>query len=453
MKRKFEQIIDYIEELQAQNQLKQGDRLPSIRSMAAQFSCNKNTVIRAYQELEQAHKIYAVPKGGYYLIGEKSPASVANGIIDFTVVMPDPALLPYRQFHHCMSKAVELYQNELFTYSDEQGLLSLRKALVDHFADHQVFASAEQIFITTGAQQALSILANMSFPNGKRTILVEQPTYSVIQRLVELNGDQLIGIKRDFNGIDFTELERIFKHESIKFFYTIPRLHNPLGTSLSEKDKKRLVQLAEKYDVYIVEDDYLADLDTTVNAVPAYYYDLAGKVIYVKSFSKAFMPGIRLGAAVMHEALKTEFLKHKKCSDLNTTVLAQGALEIFITSGMYKKHIRKARLEYGRKIECLRECVMNTNCTGIDFVVPPIGFFVWIRLRENMDRTKLEKRLRERNIFIPSADRNFIHNHSGENSFWICIAKLSEDQIRTGISILCEEASRLAGKGHMSFPQ
>lgn len=444
LKRKFEEVIDYIEDLLDRNQLKQGERLPSIRSMAAKFACNKTTIIRAYKELELNHKVYAIPKGGYYLIEKKNATNVTDQTIDFTEIMPDPKLLPYKEFNHCVNKAVELYKDELFTYSEAQGLLSLRKTLINHFADHQVFVSEEEICITSGAQQALNILTRMPFPNGKRNILVEQPTYSLVQKLVEVNGDNILGIARDFNGIDFTELERMFKEEGIKFFYTIPRLHNPLGTSLTEKDKKRIVQLAEKYDVYIVEDDYLADIDSNSHALPAYYYDISGKVIYVKSFSKAFMPGIRLGAVVMNEAVRSEFLKKKKYSDLNTNVLAQGALEIFITSGMYKKHSSKARAEYKKKMNCLRECVKNINRADIDFFVPDSGFFVWIGLVEKIDRKKLASRLKERNITISTAEINFIHNRSNKNSFGICIAKLSEDQIRSGIRIICEEVSELS---------
>lgn len=444
MKKKFEEIIDYIEELLVENQLKQGERLPSIRAMAVKFSCNKTTVIRAYKELEYNHKIYAIPKGGYYLIEKKNVTNDPNQAIDFTEVMPDAKLLPYKEFQHCINRAVELYKDRLFTYSDPQGLLSLRKALMNHLADHQIFASEEQISITSGSQQALSILSKMPFPNGKKNILVEQPTYSLIQKLVELNGHKILGIKRDFNGIDFNELERIFKNDDIKFFYTIPRFHNPLGTSFSEKDKKRIVQLAEKYDVYIVEDDYLADIDGNKSVLPAFYYDLSGKVVYVKSFSKAFMPGIRLGAVVMDKALKQEFLLNKKCSDLNTSVLAQGALEIFINSGMYKKHMSKARIEYGKKMKFLRDYLNRIERTELDFYIPNMGFFIWFKLSKKIDRAKLINRLQKRNVYISTSEINFINQAMNENSLGICIAKLSTEQIKIGIKTLCEEVSLLS---------
>ncbi|MFZ5967798.1 MAG: PLP-dependent aminotransferase family protein [Bacillota bacterium] len=443
MKRKYEQIIEDIEKLVARGQLMQGERLPSIRSQAEKYHCNKSTVIRAYKELEMNHKIYGIPKGGYYLVEKHTTEDEDYGKIDFSEVMPDPKLLPYKEFNHCINRAVELYKSNLFSYSDTQGLASLRKVLANHFAVHQVFTSADKIFITSGAQQALSILSKMSFPNGKKHILVEQPTYSLMHRLVELNGDQLMGISRNYDGIDLDELEAIFKNEDIKFFYTIPRFHNPLGTSYTEKEKKRMVELAAKYDVYIVEDDYLADIDTSKKSLPVHYYDVSERVIYVKSFSKAFMPGIRIGAVVLHEKLKAEFLKHKRCYDLNTSVLAQGALEIFINSGMYKNHIKKVQAEYKKKMDFLRECLNRVHTQEVEFFVPDTGFFIWMKLLKKVDMDLLVKRLAEKNIYISPAKEFFVENHATEACFRICISKLPKDKIRMGIQKLFEEIDKL----------
>ena len=317
-----------------------------------------------------------------------------------------------------------------------------RKVLVNHFRAHQVFTLEKNIVITSGSQQALSILSRMTFPNGKKNILVEQPTYALMQRLVELNGDKLIGINRNYDGIDLHELERLFKYESIKFFYTIPRFHNPLGTSYSEKDKKKIVELAEKYDVYIVEDDYLVDINIDKKTLPMFYYDVSQRVIYVKSFSKTFMPGIRIGSVVLHEKLKEEFLKHKKCYDLNTSVLAQGALEIFINTGMYKNHVKKAQAQYKKKINCLRECLESVNTEGVETFVPEIGFFVWVKLPMELNINMLIQRLKDKYIYISPAEGFFIRNGSKENSFRICISKLSEDEIRSGIPMIFEEIKK-----------
>jgi len=424
-------------------EIKQGGRLPSIRSMACEFKCNKSTVIRAYQELELKHKIYAIPKGGYYLLDKKNEDRTKGDYINFNEVLLDPKLLPYKEFNHSINRVVDLYKDNLFTYNDTQGLLTLRKTLRDHFTDYQIFTKEENICITTGAQQALNILSKIDFPNGKTDILVEQPTYSLMNRLLEINGNRILGIKRGFSGIDFNQLEEIFKNESIKFFYIIPRFHNPLGTSYSEKDKKTIVDLANKYDVYIVEDDYLADLELNRKRLPTFYYDDYGRVIYIKSFSKTFMPGIRIGAIVMNEALKNEFLIHKKCIDLNTSVLTQGALENFINSGMYKKHIVKVKSEYRKKMNCLKEVLEKFNIQGVDFYVPETGIFLWVKLSNNIDLNSLVNNLKYKNIFINSGSEHFIRSIPPEKGFRICISNLSLEDIKIGIVNIAEEIEKL----------
>lgn len=432
MKKKYEEIIDYIEELRENNHLKQGQRLPSIRALANQFSCNKSTVIRAYQELEGNHKIYSIPKGGYYLVEQISPQIPHIETVDFSELTADPKLLPFKEFTHCINRAVERYKESLFTYTQPEGLGSLRETLVVHFSSYQVFCKKEDIFITTGAQQALHILAKMPFPNGKKYILVEQPTYHLMKKIVEVTGGYVKEIKRTTSGIDFAELERMFKEENIKFFYTMSRFHNPLGTSYTEKEKQIIACLAKQYDVYIVEDDYLVDIETSNKRLPIYYYRTSDHIIYVKSFSKAFMPGIRIGATVLDHKLHKEFLLQKKCIDLATSVLSQGALEIFINSQMYQKHVRKVRHQYRKKIEVCKQSFRRI--AEMEVYVPETGFFVWVQFSSKIDSELLRKRLEKKNVKITTIDKH---------SLPLCIAKLSEEQIKVGIRILCDEVEAI----------
>ncbi|MDF2594462.1 MAG: transcriptional regulator [Clostridia bacterium] len=439
MGKKYEKIVEDIEKLVAGKQLKQGQKLPAIRVMAEQYKCNKSTVIRAYKELEMNYKIYGVPKSGYYLVeGEKFDEEVSERF-DFREVLLDPKLLPYKEFNHCINRAVALYKNSLFSYGRTEGLESLRKVLVTHLQSYQVFTSIEKICITSGAQQALSILVQMPFPNGRKTILVEEPTYSLIHELIEMNGNQIMGINRTLEGIDLHELECLFKNEAIKFFYTIPRLHNPLGTSYSEKEKKEILRLAQKYDVYIVEDDYLADIDTHKKVLPMHYYDVWERIIYIKSFSKAFMPGIRIGTVVLQEAVKNDFLKYKKHYDLSTSALSQGALEIFINSGMYKKHNEKTQRIYQQKMNSLREYLSSFNKSQIEVFIPHTGLFIWMKLPETLNLELFIKRLEEKNVYIASGEMFFITKQSGERVFRLAIAHLSKEQIKAGMKILFKE--------------
>lgn len=245
MPKKYLIITNFILKLINDYTIKPGDRLPSVRNLSEKFQCSKSTVLRALRELEEQHIIYSVPKSGYYLIdNRKCSSNMFEDIIDFSSAAPDSDSLPYRDFQHSINQAIDIYKENLFSYTEPQGLKSLRQVLCKYFYNYQVFTKEENIFITTGSQQALDILTRMDFPNGKSNILVEQPTYSIMLRLLEINNKTTLGIKRTYSGIDFNELEGLFKNGNIKFFYTIPNLHNPLGASYSIEDKKKILKLA-----------------------------------------------------------------------------------------------------------------------------------------------------------------------------------------------------------------
>ena len=259
---KYEEIIDYIKNNIKAEKLNHPKKLPSIRSVQQLFQCSTGTVLKAYSKLEQDHIIYSVPKSGYYIIDDfHNPTPSKQPIIDFSAVNLNSEAFPYKNFQHCLNKSIDLYKEKLFAYSDPRGLNSLINVLTKHIQNYQIFTKPDNIIITSSSQQVLNILSIMPFPNGKSNILVEQPTYYGIIKFLELNNIPTLGINRDFNGLDLDELEKLFKYGNIKFFYCIPRFHNPTGTSYSKLEKQEIIKLAEKYDVHIVEDDIAADLD------------------------------------------------------------------------------------------------------------------------------------------------------------------------------------------------
>ena len=142
------------------------------------------------------------------------------------------------------------------------------------------------------SQQAINILSRLPFPNGRSNIIVEQPTYQGMLQCLRQNGITAIGVSRGFNGLDFNALERSFKNDLVRFFYTIPRFSNPLGLSYSQDEKTKILSLAEKYNVYIVEDDYIGDLESNQKCTPIFALDMSERVIYIKTFSKVLLPGV-----------------------------------------------------------------------------------------------------------------------------------------------------------------
>jgi DNA-binding transcriptional MocR family regulator len=296
---KSEIVKEYIFKEIEEGKLKKNMRLPSCREVASRLSVNKITVNKAYSELEAEHKVYSIPRGGFYLVGFEESIKMVREAVDFRVVKPDDRLIPYREFTHVINKAVDMYKNSLFGYEPTSGLSTLRDTLKYEFEKDGVYTTADRIIITHGAQQSINLVFQTLFQKNKGKLLVEVPTYSLALELANSIGIDVIGIERRIDGFDFKEMETLFRAGDICAFYVIPRHHNPTGYSLSEKDKLKIAELSSKYNVLIIEDDYLADLGSRKGSMPIHYYDVSKRTVYIRSFSKTFMPGIRMGAAVL----------------------------------------------------------------------------------------------------------------------------------------------------------
>lgn len=447
VERKYKETIHEIEKRMEEGLLKPGDRLPSIRQLSKELQCSVNTVIKAYDELEKMHRIYSVPKSGYFMVGsQQSKNSFFSERIDFSAAGPDPSQMPYRDFQHCMNQAIERYKEEMFHYSEPLGLASLRKQLSKQLQYAQVFAPPERICVVSGSQQALDLLLSFPFPNGKEEICTEQPTHpSFIQSLTNRNL-QVNGIEMTNNGIDLNHLERIFHEKEIKLFYTVSRFQNPTGYSYTNYEKRKIVELAQKYDVYIIEDDYMGDLDTSRKADPMYAYDPSGRVIYTKSFSKVLLPGLRLGVAVLSEALLDSFANAKFAADVHTPVITQGALEIYLQSGMYQAHIEKLRQQYKRKGTLLRDAYEKYLPNETSFTSGDSGFYSTIELPKRIKGKQLVDHLFHKHVLVQDATTMYLPKYRQENRIRLSVSQVKDKDIPIGIEKISQAIRELLVK-------
>lgn len=443
MTNKKDSIIQSIRTDIVKGLIKPGQRLPSIRMQSQTFDCSVNTIISAYQELEKEYLIYSRPKSGYFVVAQEALLPlIQTKRIDFASAAPDPSSIPQKDFRQCINKAMELFEASIFTYPDPQGLLSLRQEIVKLFHQQQVFSSEEQIFIFSGAQQALHLLAGMPFPNGKTNILLEQPTYWGMLAALKAQKQTVIGIERTPNGMDWAALERHFQSNFIKFFYTIPRFHNPLGTSYTQDEKQRLAELAQAYDVYIVEDDYLADLETNSKADPIRAYNGSSHVIYLRSFSKVMLPGLRLAAAAVPNSLIPLLHLYKQTADLSTSVLSQGVLEIYLKSGMYDHHAKQMKTLYNHRMNKLRDISRSLLPEDSLYSIQSSGgLFSAIRLSD-VSKEGLIRQLNNRGVDVLTADRQYLSSFHKMNLLRMSIIRTDERDIEEGICIIAEELER-----------
>ena len=433
---KYENTAETIKEKILNGTYKSGGRLPSILTLADELSLNTDTVIRAYKLLESEHLIYAAPKSGYYVVKSTGDIEETSSMIDMLTTNPANDVNPYKDFYHCMEKAISLYEHKLFAYSPAKGMPELIIVLRKHLVSHQIFAKEEEIFITTGAQQALFILASMNFPSGHDAVLVEQPTYHVMLEAIKTNQTPVIGIRRTENGLELAELEMILAQNRIKFFYLMPRFQNPTGYSYTNAQKKEILRLAGKYNTYIVEDDYLADLEINRKSDPFSSFDTERRVVYVKSFSKTLLPGLRLGMAIIPDPLQGEFIRRKNIIDLNSSVFSQGALEIYLRSSMYEAHVNHTKAFYKKKMdilnaECKRELKGTARCH-----VPPTGIFAYIEAGDEKFPANAIDILEKNGLLAMSTNSSYIENFSHPEGIRLCICRTDVKSIQRAVQIL-----------------
>ena len=402
--------------------LEKGSKLPSIRQLSQTYVCSKDTAQRALLDLKYQNYIYAVPKSGYYVLegyNETDDKALLN--------LNDYNQLAYEDFKLCLDESLAGHQDYLFNYYHEQaGLKELVKTLQNRLAADDIYVNSDQIVITSGSQQALYILSQIDFGNGGYKILIEQPTYHRMNQLINRQNLPYETITRNFDGLDFDKLEEHFKSGQIKFFYTISRYSNPLGLSYTAKEKEKLAQLASQYDVYIIEDDYMGDFSDTKN-LPIHYYDTQNRVIYIKSFSMALFPGLRLGSVVLPPNLKATFLAHKGLIDYDTNLIMQRALSVYLDNGMFQKNIKKLRDLFQQTMEKSQESIEKAKIST-PYQISPRHITWQLPKGLSLEKFKAKKQIRflESSFISPTSETYLQIGHGKELNSFLKLLKKTE---------------------------
>ncbi len=439
MKKIYEMIVSDIEKDISNGKYRSGEKMPSVRELSRKYDCSQNTVVKAFETLRNNHIIYSIPQSGYYIV-EKSlkNSSVNSSVINFSTGNPIIGNMDTPDLKHCLDRAVDIYKNNSLNVT-LYGVDSLRNILPKYLSDFQIFTTANNIFVNLGIQQALSILTPMPFPNGKDVILIEQPTYRFYINYLNFIGAKVMGIERNENGIDLNRLEEIFKKERIKFFYTIPRNHNPLGTSLGKTQRKAIAALAEKYDVYIVEDDYFGDISTDSKYDPVFSYSDHYHSIYLKSFSK-IIPWMRIGLIVVPTHLLSIFEENVEksyfYSYFSAPLISQATLEIYIRSNILKKHTASITKELAEKHIYLMKNLKESEKYGVKHMGGRDGFYSYMQLPDHIREDILVEDLKKQNVLVSPGKRFYREDFPRKNGIRISVASSQPEDIDTGFKII-----------------
>lgn len=431
------------------NDLEANTKLPPIRKLAAEVGVNPATVVKAYDMLASEDLIYKKVGSGSFVAPTKKIIENKNRqdmlkhgqiklaeSINFASATPSNDLFPVEDFKYAINQVLERDQGEAFSYQKSQGFLPLRKSIKKYFNKQGIDSALKQIQVVSGAQQAIDIISKIMLDYGDQ-IIVEDPTYFGALQAFNSRKAAIKSIKMEEDGADLEAMEAYLKENKIKFFFTMQNFQNPTGVNWSQKKQQKLLNLAEKYDFYIIEDDILSDLYYEEDRTSILKeFDEQDRVIYIKSFSKVFMPGLRLAFIILPEKLLAQILEAKYATDISSGGLTQRAFDYYLRAGLLDKHIELQRNLFKKRFKLMKKEIKKELPKTVEIVFSTKGgLYLWLKLAKDIDSKELYQKAVEKGLVF-SPGYLFSLNSSFANYLRLSFAAVDSEEIKKGVQIL-----------------
>jgi GntR family transcriptional regulator/MocR family aminotransferase len=423
----YRQIQKFLREQIRSGALLPETRLPASRKLATSLGVNRITVTNAYAELEAEGLVYSRQGSGTFvapplaaLPESKSDRISTNDwplwqqellsrtwllalrkldrlldsaphpdLISFAGGMGDSELFPADDFRKALQAVLRRDGTEALGYGDRTGYPPLRAKIAHVLTSQGIPTHPDHVLITSGSQQALALVAQLLLCPGD-VVLVERPTYTGAIDLFRSLDVRLLGVPLDEQGMQVEQVEDVLRSGRPRLIYTIPTFQNPTGMCMNGHRRRQLVALADRYNVPILEDDFVGDLRYEGRAQPALKaLDPGGRVIYTSTFSKMLMPGLRVGFLVASGPVYERLLACKRVTDLASSNLMQRALEAYITVGRYQAHLRRACQIYLRRRDAMLDALGRYLPASAQYLPPQGGLFVWLQLPVGLSANEL----------------------------------------------------------------
>ena len=378
-------------------QLRPGEYLTPSRELARALAVSRSTVVAAYDRLAAEGFVTSRPGGGTFVSegltqakrgarmrsdSALRPRPVWNSfdlpigflpaLFDFRTGLPDASLFPHQAWRRLVARALRVAEKAERVYQHPAGQLSLRSAIAHHIGiSRGIEASAEDIVITSGTQQALDFLARVLFSPGDR-IAVEDPGYRPPRELFRSLSLRVIGVPVDHDGLVVDALP-----SRVRAIYVTPSHQFPLGVTMSLARRRALLAWAERNDAAIIEDDYDSEFRFGDRPLePLQTLDTRGRVIYVGSFSKTLLPTIRLGFVVTPRSLRPAVQKAAFVAHWHAPTLTQTTLAHLINGGEFARHIRRVNRIYRERHEVLVGTLSRNFSSHLELIPATTGLHV-----------------------------------------------------------------------------
>lgn len=455
----YVQLYQQMRELISSGQLSHGYLLPPVRQLARALGINVGTVMSAYKLLEKNGYLFSRTGSGSYVAelpgadDEEKPVKNEQEVdaieflapqfddsyINLASIALNPDLISVETFKQVLIEVLDRDQGYAFSYQESQGFYPLRESISLNLQAHGVEAAPQNMQIISGAQQGIDIVAKAMLNYGDY-VFMENPTYPGAIAAFRSRGAKIIAIPIEEDGIAIDVLEAKLKKFRPKLIYVMPNIQNPTGYSYSISKRNRLMGLARYYHTIILEDDYISELSYAKETMaPLKAIDRDDRVIYLKSFSKIFMPGLRLAFFMVPHNLAGKLLAVKHHSDISTSGLTQRAFDLYLRKGIWQEHIGSIKKLYQEKFKLAAEAMEKYIPEKVHFAKPKGGLSVWLTLPEGMSACRIVAAVRHREVLITEGRPFFPHQSAADRYIRVSFATATAEEINKGIRIIGEE--------------
>jgi DNA-binding transcriptional MocR family regulator len=423
----YHQVAEEIHGLIRAGTLRAGDRVPSVRRLSQQQGCSVSTVLQAYQRLEDIGVIEARPQSGYYVrrhptpveepapsrpprralnveVNDLADAMLAHandpGFVAFGSGCPSPELFPLERVRRVVSSMARRDRDALGRYGLPPGTERLRRAVARRALEWGCRVDYRDLVTTSGCMEAINLCLRAVTRPGD-LVALESPTYYGFLQILQALGLRALEIPtHPRSGISLEALELALAEHSVKAVLVMPNVSNPIGATMSDASKKRLVELLAQKNVPLVEDHIYADLHFAPGAPKAAKaYDRSGNVMLCGSFSKTLSPGLKAGWIVpgrWRDSIR--MLKFVASGGQNE--LVELAVAELVESGGYERTLRSLRRRFQAQVDAARATIAEAFPRGTRVTQPSGGYILWLELPKSCDSVALFESLVERRITI-----------------------------------------------------
>jgi 2-aminoadipate transaminase len=465
----YRQIAEWIRAAARDGRLPAGERLPATRDLARQLGVNRNTVVSAYEFMASRGWVTGHTGKGTFVashpeaVGSGTPSSddagtwftafsrqaesaesglksiyrlsIATGGISFVGSYPAGEMLPVTGFSRSMAEVLASRGAEVLAYGPTAGHPPLRAAIAETMRGAGSRVGPDDILITNGAQQAIELVFSALVDRGQ-AVVIEEPTYTGALSVLSQLGARPVAVPVDDEGIRPDLLEIALERHRPRLIYVQPTFQNPTARVMGEGRRRQILALAARHHCPLIEDDWGGGLRLEGDELPTLHaLDGGQHVVYLSTFSKKLMPGLRVGWVTAPPAVIERLVELKRVRDCGTSPLIQAALHGFLRNGGLEEHLERVLPAYRDRRDAMLSALSRHFPAEAHWTRPAGGLFLWVTLPRGFDGNELFVAAGQEGVFFSQGDL-FHSDGSGRNTLRLTYSSATPERIEAGVEIL-----------------